>query len=1184
MDRQETLKEQSIKLAAEMLMEARSVRTSQESKKERLIAKMLKDPLGKTFTLAMTDQCFRSNSASRAADQLRYLLERYGVPKFAGFVKRFQLKLFELFSPWIPDILMPIVKKELRCETSMVVISGEERDIIRHIQERKKEGVRTNLNHLGEAILGEEEAKRRLQVYINDLSAPEIDYVSVKISTICSQLNLLDWEGTCSIVKERLASLFRAAMLNQYEDFDGKKRMKFVNLDMEEYRYLLLSVEVFKRVLDDPEFYHYSAGIALQSYIPDSFKIQMQLTEWALERVRKGGAPIKIRIVKGANLAMESVESSLNGWPLPIYSKKCDADANFKRMVSFAMDPERAKAVHVGIASHNLFDIAYSLLLSKNNAIEENVSFEMLEGMANNMRRVVQKKCREMVLYCPAAKEKEFVNAVAYLVRRLDENTDPENFLRYIFDMSPGSKEWKVQAQMFCEAFDKKDAVALIPFRTQDRNNEKEPAVSFLPFENECPTDFSLEQNRKWIEGVIDEWKHKEIADIPVCIGGEEIFCKGREAIGRDPSAPNKALYRYTLCDEELVEKAIKTALEASERWSHSDVNSRSLVLFNVANQLRKNRGDLIAAMVADGGKTVFEADVEVCEAIDFCEYYRRNMEELDSLQDIEWQAKGIVLVTPPWNFPLAIPLGGILAALVTGNSVIFKPAQETVLVAWIAVNLLWKAGVDRELLQFVVCEDEPVGSLLIKDPRINSVVLTGATSTAKSFLKMRPGLDLKAETGGKNAIIVTALADRDLAIKDIVHSAFGHSGQKCSACSLAILEAEVYEDPHFLEQLRDAAKSLKVGSAWDFGTMVNPLIHYPNGTLHRALTTLDPGEEWLLKPEQDSFNPNLWSPGIKLGVVPGSFMHQNELFGPVLAVMRADNLTDAISIVNGTRYGLTSGLQSLDPREQDIWVSSIQAGNCYINRGITGAIVQRQPFGGCKESSFGSGSKAGGPNYLMQFMHARQRFFPSDLEFLYEEVENLEQYLPNEDKDLWDVSVGSYAFYWIYYFSRDHDPSEIIGQDNILRYVPQENMVLRVQAADSLFDVMRVVAAAITCGTEIQVSGSSQYAFLKNVFGVVFVEESEELFVDRVDGGNIRRVRLLSEPSSAMKNAFSQRAVNVILAPVMANGRLEIVHYLREVSLSVDYHRYGNLGIREHEARKSLAAAACCGGSCCCS
>ena len=264
----------------------------------------------------------------------------------------------------------------------------------------------------------------------------------------------------------------------------------------------------------------------------------------------------------------------------------------------------------------------------------------------------------------------------------------------------------------------------------------------------------------------------------------------------------------------------------------------------------------------------------------------------------------GVVVVTPPWNFPLSIPAGGVLAALAAGNAVVLKPAPEAVLVGWWLANCLWDAGVPRDVLQFLPCPDDEIGRGLVTDPRVGAVILTGSVETARLFLGWRPDLTLFAETSGKNAIIVTALADRDQAIRDLVRSAFGHNGQKCSAASLAICEAEVYDDPDFRRQLRDAAASLAVGSAWELTSRITPLTQPPGAALRRALTVLDEGEEWLLEPCPAGDNPQLWSPGIKLGVRPGSFFHRTECFGPVLGLMRAEDLDQAIALANATRSG----------------------------------------------------------------------------------------------------------------------------------------------------------------------------------------------------------------------------------------------------------------------------------------
>lgn len=1187
-------RENAIDLSVLLLQEARRIQSYKERNAQMQLARMVKDPNGKNFTTEMTDQCFRSINNRRAADQIKYLIDKNGIPKFLPFFKRLSLKFFQIFGSTLPALSVPLVKFFIRKETEQVVISADEKKFKNYLEKRKNENIVLNINHLGEAILGEKEALSRLNIYINDLANPDIKYISVKISTIFSQINLLAQDQTIDILSERLRELYRAVLKNPLS-VNGKTLFKFVNLDMEEYKDLYLTVDVFKKVLSEPEFIALPAGIVLQSYLPDSYLIQQELTQWALKRVEAKGAPIKIRIVKGANLAMEQVDASLKGWELAPFTTKVEVDANFKRMLHYGLKKEHAKAVIIGVGSHNLFDIAYAMLLAFENEVETFISFEMLEGMADHIRRVVQDFFKEIVLYCPTAKDQEFQYAIAYLVRRLDENTAPNNFLRHSFDLIPGTKAWQKQSSLFSMACRSINSISAEPRRKQNRlANQISSCCTY--FANEPDTDWSLTTNQVWAKQIIDNAKQLKVRDIPLVINGkEEISIDGEFGAGFDPSNPQKLFYRYALANSEQIDLVVDSSLEAFFIWSSTTLDERSTIIKKLACLLQEHRAQFIEAMLTDTGKTILEADTEVSEAIDFANYYRFIMNEIVLLSDVDLKPKGVVLVTPPWNFPCSIAAGGIIAALITGNTVIFKPAPEAVLVGWTLVNLFWKAGVSKSALQFINCIDETTGSQLIKNKKISTVVLTGATETAKLFYQMKPGIDLIAETGGKNCIIVTNMADRDLAIKDIVQSAFGFTGQKCSACSLVICEAEVYDDPHFLSQLVDAVSSLKVDSAWNLATKVNPLIKAPNATLYNALTTLEEGEEWLLKPNCHPNNPNLWSPGIKKGVKPGSVTHTVEFFGPILGIIRAENLKEAIEIANLTPYGLTSGLHSLDQREQTFWLDHIEAGNCYINRGITGAVVQRQPFGGFKASSFGPGLKAGGPNYLFQFLHVQQKSNPIQKETLRAELVELSR-MAKETLDLEDgmtieTAIANYEYFWKHYFSKEHDPSQILGQDNILKYVPQKNLWIRIEDLDDLKDIYLIIAACIVCKCPVQLSFDKNLSLKKfdfNVFSKLHVRfESKKEFLENIIHIKNVRVRFINSPSVDILDTLAKQGISVIVEKPCANGRIELLKYLREVSISRDYHRYGNLGDREAEERVPAILGtlpSSCGVNCNCS
>ncbi|KIC74318.1 bifunctional proline dehydrogenase/L-glutamate gamma-semialdehyde dehydrogenase [Candidatus Protochlamydia amoebophila] len=1188
----------AISLAAKMLKEAQYIQTKAEKRQQAELAGMMNDSVGKIFTTALTDQCFRSLQNSRVADQLAQVIHKYGIPIYLSDKKRLALKAFRLVGKILSSLAVPITIRLIQKETRHIILPGEPQAFAKHMKKRCQEGVRINLNHLGEAILGEEEARRRLQIYLDDLANPLIECISIKISTIYSQIHLLAWEETLEILSERLRLLYRAAIKNKYRRATGEVISKFVNLDMEEYRDLNLTVALFKKVLDEPEFFQYQGGIVLQSYLPDSYLIQQELTQWAMQRVNRMGAPIKIRLVKGANLAMEQFESAVRLWPQAPYTTKADVDANYKRMVTYGCEFQRAQAAHLGIASHNLFDIAYALLLRSENQIEKEVCFEMLEGMADHIRRVVQTLADDMLLYCPTATKEEFQNAVAYLVRRLDENTAPENFLRHAFDLKPGTDDWNKQVHLFKQACQNYKQVSDQPRRLQNRLHKDRLLNQRKCFQNVADTDWSLSHNRQWAKIIIDQWKNKKHLDVPLVINDFHYTSENCWGIGEDPSFPGKILYRYALASQEQVDEALDAAQNAYLKWSATTPQERANLLIKIAQGLELHRADLIGAMIADTAKTLIEADIEVSEAIDFANYYRFNLLEWMYLEDVKWCAKGVVVIAPPWNFPCSIAAGGILAALVTGNTVILKPAVESVLVCWHLAQIFWEAGISQQVLQFVVCEDEPVGSALIQDSRVNAVVLTGATETAKLFLRLRANLDLMAETGGKNTMIITSMADRDLAIKDLVQSAFSHAGQKCSACSLAIVEAEIYDNLHFRQQLKDSVESLSIGSPWKLKSKVNPLIREANPNLLRGLTQLEEGEEWLVQPKQDSQNPYLWSPGIKLGVKPGNFTYNTELFGPVLGLVRAENFDEALHMMNQTGYGLTAGIHTLDEREQNQWFQKIEAGNCYINRTMTGAIVERQPFGGCKESSFGKGSKAGGPNYLVQFMQTSQKNLPTEQKELKEMplafLKNVRRlkYLSSEEYEIFSLSMKNYAFYYDFYFSRSHDPSLVRGQDNLQTYRPHTQISVRVQSPDRLVDLLRLIAASIICSTPLMLSTDDQKTYqkfqsLRLPPFISFKLEAESTFIERLERGEIKRMRVLSPFSKSLENTLANAACHLNRGEVMANGRLELLHFLREVSLSFDYHRYGNLAEREKEYRhplpghKGKTCLPC--GACCC-
>lgn len=1170
----------SIELALQILREASHSTTVHEKSAQGQFSRLMSDPMGKAFTAAMTDVCFRSNDYRRVADQIIFLLNQYGMPQYLPWFKRLQLHGFRILGSLWSRYLVPLAANTLRDEASQFILQGEPSTLNTLIEARKAQGIRLDMTRLGEAVSSECEAKKRLELYLNDLENPNIDSISVKISSLYSQIQLIDYEKSLETLAERLRVLYRAAIKHPFIYADGEKQSRCITLDMEDYDKFCLTAAVFRKVLEEPEFHHYSAGIALQAYLPDSLHTQKELTEWAKNRIHNGGAPISIRLVKGAYLALEQTQASHKNYPQAPFTSKLETDANFKRMLTYGSILENARAVHLKIGTHNLFDIAYTLLLRTENQAEPYISFEMLEGVADPIRRVVQKLTGEILLYCPVASKDEFLQTVAYLFRRLGENSGSENFMRYIYSLKPGTESWENQTALFCDSCDEIVSIAQ-PRRTQNRLMHPQPPDPGLPFDNEPNTDFSLPQNRRWATEIAMIWKEAAIQPIPLGVEGKELF-DNEEGIRNDPSDPEKHLFRYAKAHQQHIEQALACAKKHEQEWAATSVEHRSHLLAKIAQKLRERRSELIGAMMIDGSKIISEADPEVSKAIDYAEYYRHQIVRMHQMKDIRWEPEGIILVVSPWNYPCAISTGGVLAALITGNCVLLKPASNGILAAWTVVNAMWDAGVPKEVLQFIPCDRELANDRLIIDSRIKTVIFTGSTAAARQILQTRPGLDLAGETSGKNSIIITAMADRDLAIKELLHSAFSNNGQKCTSASLAILEAEVYDDPLFRNQLKEAVASLKAGPAWDLSSQISPLILAPGEALKRGLTTLEENEEWLLEPKQDAANPRLWSPGIKIGIQPGSFTHQTELFGPLLGIMRAKSLSHAVELANATPFGLTAGLMSLDEREHDYWIEHIEAGNCFINHRITATMVRRQPFGGTKASSFGNGSKTGGPNYLREFMKAEQVGLPQEKHPINESVNSLTAFLDKidlsaEQLGLWYASVANYAYWWKR-LRQNRDPNKIVGQDNFFHYVPRKKMALRITNLSSPLDVLRVCAAALTVGASLEVSylpntfQKNELNWLELAPGLRVSMETTDEFLERVRDGKIDRIRLVEPVMPDLKEVSAISATHVIDTPPLANGRLELLHYLREVSICIEYHRYGNLGIREGELRKPLS------------
>ena len=1070
--------------------------------------RLFKDPKAISVTVSLTDEVMRISSAKDSVRILRNAAKDASIAGF-GLLNTFGLKLIALVSRVLPRPVLFAVHTQVKLLSKGIILPAESKQLARQIKKRGKKGIRLNINVLGEAVLGEAEANERFERVVQMMQRSEVDYVSVKLSSVASQIIALDREGTLERVCEKLRLIYRTSISSK----------TFVNLDMEEFRDLRLTVDAFKLVLNEGEFKDLYAGLVLQAYLPESHEVFAELVEWALQRNTQSGGVIKIRLVKGANLAMEKAEAELHGWVAAPYKSKADVDASYSRLLDTALRSEHAKAVRIGVASHNLFHIAFALEIAKARNVMEQLDLEMLEGMANPEALAIAKRSMRILLYAPVTRGDDFASAVAYLVRRLDENTAIENYLRSSFEIGSDPEIFTEQSKRFLTSATERHQIS-----TQSIRHQSNDFVITDQFENAPNVDITNLDFLSKLDKEIGSVLKRSIENIPIVIDGKEIF--DRNLIeGNDPGDNGKVWYKYCVAKSTDIDAAIKVANKSFKDWNELGALKRAEVLKKFSKIAHAEQEKTIAIMTRDAGKTVSEADPEVSEAIDFANYYALSAISLDL--ERESSPVGVVVVVPPWNFPYAIPTGGICAALAAGNSVIFKSAPETVATSWHLVNQLWKAGVPKNVLQFVSTEDNEVGQSLITNDGVSAVILTGGYSTALLFSSWRNELNLLAETSGKNSMVLTACCDIDVAVKDLVQSAFGHAGQKCSAASLAIVDKSIYQNPNFIKQLIDAVRSLKVGAGYSYSTTVGPIIKNAEAGLQRALTQLDEGEQWLLKPEQLDEAGLLWSPGVKTNIQAGSWSHLNEWFGPVLGIMVSPDLQTSVIWHNATDYGLTAGIQSLDAAECEYWIENVEAGNLYVNRGVTGAVVNRQPFGGWKKSSVGATAKAGGANYVATLRNWNQ----------------MKHFLPmKEAANKWLKSVGGLAI--------DHTSLNV--EQNLQRYRQyKQGFLIRIESGTSKDELDFLSWLKNDLGVITRLSSDSLIPRLPNL-----VVESVEEFAQHAK--EFDRVRWLSAEIPPVYELM-KNGISCDRRPITLRGDIEIVRWFLEQSVSITQHRYGN-------------------------
>ncbi len=871
-------------------------------------------------------------------------------------------------------ILGRTIRSNIEKMARSFIIGENAKEAIRSIHKLRRDGFAFTVDVLGEATVNEAEADSYMQQYMELLdtleqaqpnwqplgggSEKDWDYasminISVKPSALFSQADPKDFEGSVQGILSRLKPIYRRVI-----ELDG-----FLCIDMESYHFKNITLELYRRLRSDPECRDYPGlRLALQSYLTDTDRDLADLLGWA----RTENLPISIRLVKGAYWDYETVVARQNGWEIPVYTIKAESDAAFERHTRMIL--ENHDICSYACASHNIRSIAATLEMAKDIGVpEERYEFQVLYGMAEPVRKGLLNVAKRVRLYAPYG---DLLPGMAYLVRRLLENTANESFLRQTF-----AEEADIEALI-------ENPLVTLEKLQQPPQAALEPSTVPAPFSNEPMADFTRAEVRNKFEAALADVSAQLGRTYPLNIGGSDIQTVDLlESV--NPAEPTQVVGSICQAGTAEVDLAIEAARRARPGWAALSGSERATYLFRAADIARRRMYELCAWQILEVGKQWDQAYADVAEAIDFLDYYGREMVRLDTPRRmgrapgednrLSYQPKGIAAVISPWNFPLAIACGMSAAAIVTGNPVLFKPAGPASVVGNTLQEIFAEAGLPDGVFNYLPGRGSIIGDYLVEHPDISLIAFTGSMETGHRILNKASTVrdnqaQIKrviAELGGKNGIIIDDDADLDEAVGQVIYSAFGFQGQKCSACSRVIVVEPIYQ--RFVERLVEAARSIAIGPAENPAYFMGPVVDsqaYKNVVNYVKIAK----QEGKLLLSRDVPDTGYYVPlTIVEGITPDHRIAQEEVFGPVLSVMKVKDFDQALEWANATRFGLTGSVFSRSPEHLDRARSQFNVGNLYLNRGSTGALVERQPFGGFKMS--GVGSKAGGPDYLLQFM-----------------------------------------------------------------------------------------------------------------------------------------------------------------------------------------------------------------------
>lgn len=1182
--------------------------------------RVLSGPDGEVFLRSLIDEVIRPDDAIAAGNGLGDLAPKLPASLSTGTKRAFQLGAFA--GPGVPWLAVPLMRRATSAFFGDDTIRNVPSEIAAATDRAASRGAVSRIRLLGDAVLGERGSNASLETYTQLLAAGQVREIELRVVDIEAQPALWDFDGTLERVVFKLAALGRAALTAPTPPLLMLRAQSSADLE--------LTVQSFMRAFEQEELRGLHVGIALPAQFPETPGLLRRIGGWAHMRREDLGSDITVAITRDANHELERADAVINGWRLATYASDADVDANFARLLDEALAIDHVAAFRVEVEADARRDVALAAAIAKARGLPKPVRVVVPRSSDEATLARIRSAGIELVERTPVVVGTTQRHAASYLQHRVDVRArqlgaepadaaavpppattagtgadtvhpDDERLLSATarmrqIDSGPNREQDRVladdaatvtasiQLELFPEGlFEDEEPAAERPARVKKLKSPAKPVIE----DEEVPT-----------ENPADTGPSPRLTEVVLGLKrGRLLRNTFRNAPGTDPSlASNREwllsiqrrvprselgideVERHLLHEPGDVDALLSRAERAAEPWAQKPGWERAAVLEKVAKALEANRARLIEVAVSETGTPLPDVDADVSRCVDLANYYAHLARQLDRMQGADFEPVAVTVVTPSWVPAVAGSAGHTAQALAAGSAVVLKPSPRTRRTAAVFAEVLWDADIPRDLVQLAICDesllsDEQLGQMLITDDRVQRVLLSGNWETARSFLRWRPDLPLIAATSGKNSMIITPSADLDRAALDVARSAFLSAGQRPGHAGTVILVGSVARSKRFHEQLADAVASLRIGYPSDPGAVVGPLVSPPDSQLRFALTSLGEGESWLVEPRQLDDTGRLWSPGIRVGVKPGSYQHVTEFFGPVLSVMHTHTLDDAIRLQNSTQYGLTAGIHSLDRTEIAEWLRRVEAGNLYVNRDILGNTPQRQPFGGWLRSMVGTATKFGGPNSLLSLGTWRSNHGEQSqtlhLRGIDEQatalIESAAPFMDYETFDRLRRASLSDQIAWNEEFGEVSDVSNLKFERNLMRYIPARATIRAAEDA-TLADLIRVIVAArivrskpvITSGIDVPEAVLAEL----HAQNLTVQRETDAEFAERASAGGLEtlRVRLVGGKRREFCDAVQgDPDISIWSDEVTPAGRIEALPFLREQAISITAHRNGH-------------------------